>query len=115
MSIITYTLAITFCVFSATFGSQICNSSGVCVNSTYLGSIPTNGTIDCLNICRLHEDCNFATYSPDSDPNECLLFQTCQKLNASVCQNCLTSSTNCGQCDVSGICTVSSKESTICI
>ena len=107
MTIISYSLAITFLVSSAAFSAQICNSPGVCVNSTYLRSIPTNGTVDCFDTCRDYEGCNFATYSPDYEPNECLLFQTCQKLNASVCQNCLTSGIDCVQCEAIGICTVS--------
>ena len=103
---ITNILVSTFFVFSAAFGAQICNSPGECVNSVYLGSTPANGTIDCLNTCRVHEGCNFATYSPDYEPNECLLFQTCEELDTSFCPNCLTSGTDCAQCDVTGICIV---------
>ena len=107
MTIISYSLAITFLVSSAAFGAQICNSPGVCVNSTYWGTVPSNGTKDCLNTCKIHEYCNFATYSPDDEPNDCLLFQTCEELDTNSCHNCLTSSTDCVQCDVTGICTVS--------
>ena len=106
MSIIINILVITFYVLYAAFGSEICNSPGVCVNSTYLGSIATNRRIDCLNICRIHEYCNYATYSPDLQPNECLLFQTCEKLDTNLCSNCLTSGIDCAYCDVTGICTV---------
>ena len=100
-------LAITFSVCSAAFGGQICNSPGVCVNSTYLRSIPTNGTVDCFDTCRDYEGCNFATYSPDYEPNDCLLFQTCEKLDNDLCQNCVTSGTDCFECEAFGICTVS--------
>ena len=108
------TLVITFLVFSASFGAQICNSPGGCVNSTYLGSMPTNGTIDCLTTCRINEGCNFATYSPDYKPHKCMLFQTCVELDTNSCKNCLTSGTDCTLCDVTGICTVRTIYSTYC-
>ena len=103
MSIIT-SLIITFFVLDAAFGAEICNSPGECVNSTYLGSTPTSGANDCLNICRDHEYCNYATYSRDYQ--QCLLFQTCEKLDTNLCSNCLTSNTDCPNCDFTGICRV---------
>ena len=116
MSIITFTLAITFFVFSQTVGAQICNDPGICVDSFFLGSVSVNGTMDCLNACRLNEGCNFATYLSNCGPKECtncLFFKTCEKLDSNTCPNCLTSSTTCPQppqCDVPGICTVSYTE-----
>ena len=106
MTIITHILVCTYLVFSAAVSAQICNSPGQCVNSIYLGSAHANGSVDCLLICRAHEGCNFATYSPDYQPNECLLFQTCEKVDTSFCPNCVTSGNDCAQCDVTGICTV---------
>ena len=113
MSIITFTLAITFFVFSQTVGAQICNDPGICVDSFFLGSVSVNGTMDCLNACRLNEGCNFATYLSNCGPKDCincLFFKTCEKLDSNTCPNCLTSSTDCPpppQCNVTGICTVS--------
>ena len=87
---------------------QICDEPGECIDSIFLGSVPANDSLDCLKKCRNDDSCTFGSYTPDYNPNLCLLFQTCTKLGTHLCPNCYTSSTECAQCDVPGLCLVSS-------
>ena len=98
---------ILFSILILGVSSQICEESGECVDSIFLGSVPANNSVDCLNKCRNNNDCSFGLFRPDSNLNLCLLFQTCTRLETELCPNCLTSSTECAQCDVPGLCLVS--------
>ena len=87
--------------------SQICNQVGVCTNSTFLVPLPANNSSDCMEKCRNYNNCNFGSFTPDYNPNLCLLFKTCSGLEIESCPNCQTSEISCSQCDVSGLCLVS--------
>ena len=86
---------------------QICEEPGECVKSIFLGSVPANDSVDCVKKCRNYNGCTFGSFNPDYNPNLCSLFQTCTRLETELCQNCLTSSIECAQCDIPGLCLVS--------
>ena len=55
------------------------------------------------NVVLKYEGCNFGKFIPDK--TEFSLFQTCTKLDTTLCPNCRTSSSI--QCDFPGLCFVS--------
>ena len=85
--------------------SDICNAPGECVESIYLANEPAIDSFDCWKKCRSHQDCNFGTFIPDN--TQCDFFKTCTRLDTTSCQNCLTNSIECAQCEFAGLCTVS--------
>ena len=88
---------------------QTCKEPGVCVDSIFLGPVSANDSADCLKKCRNTNGCNFGSFTPDYSPNLCLLFETCDRLETESCPNCQTSEISCShQCDVPGLCLVSS-------
>ena len=88
--------------------TTICKEQGECTNSIFLGSVPVSwDSSDCLKKCQSYDGCTHGTFRPDSN-NLCLLFQTCTRLETTLCPNCLTTSTECAQCDIPGSCLVSS-------
>ena len=97
--------AILFSTLIVSVSSDICDLPGECVESIYLTNEPAVDSFDCWKKCRSHQGCNFGTFEPDK--TECSFFQTCNKLDTNSCQNCLTSSIECVQCDFSGLCFVS--------
>ena len=92
-----------------TVSSQICNQVGVCSSSTFLAPVPASDSVDCVKKCRNYDGCSFGSFTPDYNPNLCLLFQTCTRLETESCPNCITSGIECAQCDVPGLCLVSIK------
>ena len=98
--------AILFSTLISSVFSDICDAPGECVKSIYLENEPAIDSFDCWKICHSYEGCNYGTFNPDL--SLCLLFQTCTRLDTSECPNCLTSSSQCAQCDFPGLCTVSS-------
>ena len=97
------TILITILIFIVV-SSQICEEPGECVDSIFLGHLPAKDSVDCMKKCQMYNNCNFGTFTSDYN---CLLFQTCTRLETMLCPNCLTSSTGCAQCDISGLCLVS--------
>ena len=97
--------AILFATLFFRVSSDFCNAPGECVESIYLTNEPAIDSFDCWRKCRSHQNCYFGTFKPDR--TECTLFQTCTKLETTACQNCLTTSIDCPQCDFPGLCTVS--------
>ena len=83
--------------------SQICEEPGECIDSIFLGYVSANDSVDCVRKCKIYDECNFGTFTPD---NSCLLFQTCTRLETDLCPNCITSSIECAQCDIPGLCLV---------
>ena len=98
----TKTILLSILIFSVS--SNICDAPGRCVNSSYLTDEFATNSFDCWMKCRSYQGCNFGTFTPD---DECSLFQTCIKLDTTICQNCRTSSIECIQCDFPGLCFVS--------
>ena len=84
-----------------------------------MDSVPAVDSSDCLSKCKAYIDqtkikCyygTFITFPPDehqTHPSICLMFQTCTKLETTLCKTCLTSSyAAAAQCDIPGICVVS--------
>ena len=98
---------ILFSTLIFTTSNQICKEPGECTNSIFLGSVPANDPIDCVKNFRNNKGCSFGSFTPDYNPKLCLLFQTCTRLETELCLNCTTSSIDCAQCDVPGLCLVS--------
>ena len=98
----TQTILISILIFVAS--SKICEEPGECVDSIFLGHLPAKDSVDCMKKCQMYNNCNFGTFTSDYN---CLLFQTCTRLETMLCPSCLTSSTGCTQCDISGLCLVS--------
>ena len=99
------TIFISTLIFTAT--SQICKEPGECVDSNFLGSVPANDSVDCMEKCKNFDSCVFGSFTPDYNPNLCLLFKTCTILETDSCPNCQTSEISCSECDVPGLCLVS--------
>ena len=97
--------AILFSTLILSVSSDICDAPGECIHSEYLGNVPATDSFDCWKKCRSHQGCNFGTFIPDK--TQCSLYQTCTKLDTTSCPNCLTSSTECAQCNFPGLCIVS--------
>ena len=102
-----YLTTIILSTFIITVSSQLCEEPGECVDSIFLGSVPANDSADCLMKCRNSDGCHFGSFTPDYIPNLCLLFNTCTSLDTVSCPNCETSEISCSQCDVPGLCLVS--------
>ena len=85
--------------------SQICEEPGECIDSIFLGSVPANDSANCLMKCRNSDGCHFGSFTPDY--NLCFLFKTCTSLDIASCPNCMTSEISCSQCDIPGLCLVS--------
>ena len=86
---------------------QICNQVGMCSNSTFLVPLPANSSSECMEKCKNYDSCHFGSFTPDYIPNLCLLFNTCTSLDIASCPNCKTSEISCSQCDIPGLCLVS--------
>ena len=84
---------------------DICDAPGECTDSIYITNEPAIDSFDCWKKCRSHQRCYFGTFRPEK--TECLLFETCTKLDTTSCPNCRTSSIECVQCDFPGLCFVS--------
>ena len=102
-----YLTTIILSTFIITVSSQLCEEPGECVDSIFLGSVPANDSADCLMKCRNSDGCHFGSFTPDYIPNLCLLFKTCTSLDTESCPNCETSEISCSQCDIPGLCLVS--------
>ena len=85
--------------------TDICDAPGECTESIYLTNEPAIDPVDCWKKCWNYQGCNFGTFIPDI--NLCSLFQTCTKLDTTLCPHCRTSSVECIQCDFVGKCFVS--------
>ena len=70
---------------------KICGEPGECVDSIFLGSVPAHDSVDCLKKCQSYTGCIYGTFRPENNVNLCLLFQTCTRLETTLCPNCLTS------------------------
>ena len=97
--------AILFSTLFFSVSSNICDAPGECVESSYLTHEFATDSFDCWKKCRSYQGCNYGTFTPDKA--DCSLFQTCTKLDTTLCQNCRTSSIECIQCDFPGLCFVS--------
>ena len=90
---------------TSTMIPTICKEPGECANSIFLGSVPANYSVNCMNKCWSHNSCNFGSFSPYQ--HDCLLFETCTRLETDLCPNCVTSATECSHCEFPGLCLVS--------
>ena len=99
--------AILFIFLICSVSSQICDEPGICGHSLLLTTVPANDSFDCMDICRSYDGCNYGSFCPDNYYPLCLLFQTCSKLDTTFHRNCKTSSIECAQCNIPGICVVS--------
>ena len=82
-----------------------CKQQGQCINSYYLDTKRTSNQIDCSELCKSNEDCNWFTYV--SSNQHCFLYANCYQVSKSACpDDCLTSQRN---CQVETLCPVQGK------
>ena len=84
-----------------------CDIIGSCINSPILDVISTVSKQQCRDHCKDMVEC--AWYVLNQEDKLCLTFASCPEISTEHCPTCLTNPENCVECEIEGLCVVSTK------